>query len=171
MDASTSILDALAEQLSAEAMQRLSVDLGADSAATSNAISMALPILLGGLAKNVSDAEGAATLNRALENAGRTGAAIVDDILGFRRTAVEDGIARTTGLPAPQVGQLLTKLAPIVTGVIARLKIGAESLPAILGQANLEMARQTPAVGDLSRILDGDHDGQIADDIASIGKT
>ena len=58
-------------------------------------------------------------------------------------------------------------------GVPGRMKreqnVNAERLPEVLGQANLDMARQSAAVGDLSRILDGNHDGQIADDIARIG--
>jgi len=44
----------------------MSAQLGTDTAATSNAISMALPILLGGLSKNAANAEGAAALDNAL---------------------------------------------------------------------------------------------------------
>ena len=78
-----------------------------------------------------------------------------------------------TGMDAPKVGHLLMMLAPLVMGVLGRMKrqenVGAEQLPVVLGQASLDMARQSVAVGDLSRILDGNHDGQIADDIARIG--
>ncbi|MDQ6801049.1 MAG: DUF937 domain-containing protein [Acidobacteriota bacterium] len=186
MDDSTSILDALQAQLGPDTIQKMSGQLGTDTAATSNAISMALPILLGGLSKNSANAEGAAALDNALtahdggilDNLSALlssggGGAILAHILGPRRTAVEDGVGRATGMDAPRVGQLLMMLAPLVMGVLGKMKreqnVDAEKLPAVLGQANLEMARQSTAVSDLSRILDGNHDGQIADDIARIG--
>ena len=186
MDDPTSILNALEAQLGPETIKKMSGQLGTDTAATSNAISMALPILLGGLSKNSANAEGAAALDNALtahdggilDNltallASGGGAAILSHILGSRRTAVEDGVGRVTGMDAPRVGKLLIMLAPLVMGVLGRMKreqnVNAEKLPEVLGQANLDMARQSAAVGDLSRILDGNHDGQIADDIARIG--
>lgn len=187
MDDSPSILDALQEQLAPEAIQKMSEQLGTDTAATTNAISMVLPILLGGLSQNSANAEGAASLDNALTahdggildnlsallGSGGGGAAILAHILGSRRTAVEDGVGRATGMDAPKVGHLLMMLAPLVMGVLGRMKrqenVGAEQLPVVLGQASLDMARQSVAVGDLSRILDGNHDGQIADDIAVIG--
>jgi hypothetical protein len=186
MDDSTSILNALEAQLGSETIKKMSGQLGTDTAATSNAISMALPILLGGLSKNSASSEGAASLDNALtahdggilDNltallASGGGAAILSHILGSRRTAVEDGVGRATGMDAPRVGKLLIMLAPLVMGVLGRMKreqnVNVEKLPEVLGQANLDMARQSAAVGDLSRILDGNHDGQIADDIARIG--
>ena len=66
MDDSSSVLNALQAQLGPETIQRMSTQLGTDTAATSNAISMALPILLGGLSKNAANAEGAAALDNAL---------------------------------------------------------------------------------------------------------
>lgn len=188
MTTTVSVLDTLESQLGPDTIQRISTQLGTDTAATSDAISMALPILLGGLSKNAADAEGSAALDQALtehgdgilDNLGSllgsgVGAAILGHILGSRRGAVQDGVARATGLNAQQVAQLMTLLAPIVMAVLGRMKreknIGADELPVVLGQANLDMARQSAAVGDLSRILDSDKDGQIADDIARIGSS
>jgi hypothetical protein len=190
MDNSTSVLDALQAQLGPDTIQKMSAQLGTDTAATSNAISMAVPILLGGLSKNAANAEGAAALDNALNahdggildnlgallgGGGGVGAKILGHILGSRRAPVEQGVGRATGMNAQQVGQLLIMLAPLVMGVLGRMKrqqsVGAEQLPKVLGQANLEMARQSSAIGDLSRILDSNHDGQIADDVARIGSS
>ncbi|MGZ7030516.1 MAG: DUF937 domain-containing protein, partial [Thermoanaerobaculia bacterium] len=111
----------------------------------------------------------------ALLGSGGIGAAILTHILGSRRAPVEQGVGRASGMNAQQVGQLLMMLAPLVMGVLGRMKrqdgIGAERLPEVLGQASLDMTRQSPAAGDLSRILDSDHDGQIADDVARIGSS
>jgi hypothetical protein len=191
MNDTTSVLSALEAQLGPDAIQKMSAQLGTDTAATSNAISMALPILLGGLAKNVSNAQGAEALDNALGahdggildnigallrgNASGAGAAILAHILGSRRTPVEEGLGRATGLNAQQIGQLLAILAPLVMGVLGRMKrqqsIDAEKLPEVLGQTSLDMSRQSPAVGDLIRVLDSNHDGQIADDVARIGSS
>ena len=187
MSDSPSVLNALEAQLGPDAIKKMSGHLRTDTAATSNAISMAIPILLGGLAKNVANADGAAALDSALTahdggilddlaalvRGGGDGAGILGHILGSRRAPVEQGLGRATGLNAQQVGNLLMMLAPLVMGVLGRMKqdqsIGAEKLPEVLGQASLDMARQSPAVGELSRVLDSNHDEQIADDVARIG--
>lgn len=184
---SPSILDELAAHLGPDAIQSLSRQLGTDTAATSSAISMMIPILLGGLTQNTSTAEGAASLDTALAAhdgsilnnigalpaAGGAGGAILGHILGSRRAPVEQGVSRATGMSAQQAGQLLTMIAPVVMGVLGRMKhqenVGAEQLPEVLGQASLSMTRDSPAVGELSRIFDSNHDGQIADDVARIG--
>ena len=187
MDTSPSVLDALEAQLGPETIQAISSRLGTDTAATANAISMALPILLGGLSTNAASADGAAALDSALlahdggilDNLGDllrggAGAAILGHILGSRREAVKDGVGRASGLNAQQVGQLLALLAPLVMGVLGRLKragMGADQLPVILGKADLDMARQSTAVGDLRRVLDSNQDGGLADDIARIGSS
>jgi hypothetical protein len=189
MDDTPSVLDALEAQLGPDTIQKMSAQIGTDTAATSNAISMALPILLGGLSRNAGNADGAVALDNALTahdggildnlgallGSGGAGSAILSHIFGSRRTPVEQGVSRATGMNAQQVAQLLMMLAPLVMGVLGRMKrqqgVGAEQLPEVLGQANLDMARQSPAVGDLSRILDSNHDGQIADDIARIGSS
>ena len=188
MTTTVSVLDALEAQLGPETIQRLSTQIGTDSAATSDAISMALPILLGGLSKNAANAEGSAALDTALDAhdgsildnlggllSGGVGAAILGHILGKRRGAVQEGVGRATGLNAQQVSQLLALLAPIVMGVLGRMKreqnIKADELPLVLGQANLDMARQSTAVGGLSRIFDSNQDGEIADDIARLGSS
>jgi hypothetical protein len=188
MESSPSVLDALEAQLGPEVIQKMSSQLGTDTAATSNAISMALPILLGGLSKNAADADGSAALDSALNAhdgsildnlgallGGGAGGAILGHILGSRRSSVEQGVGRASGLNAQQISQLLVLLAPLVMGVLGRMKrqenIGADQLPVVLGKANLEMSRQSTAVGDLSRVMDTDADGDIAEEIARIGSS
>lgn len=188
MDTTPSVLDALEAQLGPHTIQKLSERLGTNETVTSHAVSMAVPILLGRLSNAAADKEGAAALDTALnahdggvlDNLGvllgnGSGAAILGHILGSRRAPVEEGVARATGLNASQVGNLLTILAPLVMGVLGRMKrqqsVSAEQLPVVLGQANLDMARQSTGIGDLSRLLDSNEDGHIADDIARIGST
>jgi hypothetical protein len=190
MDNTSPVLDALEAQLGPETIQKLSDQLGTDTAATSNAVSMALPILLGALSKNASNADGAASLDNALNahdggilgnlgailgGGGGIGGKILGHILGSRRAPVEEGVGRATGMDAQQVGRLLMMLAPLVMGVLGRMKrhenVGADKLPEVLGKANLDLTRRSPAVGDLSRVLEGDHEGSMADEVARIGSS
>ena len=148
-----SILGALQQHLNPQTIQQMSSAIGADPAATSSAISMALPALLGGLKGNVANPEGAASLDRALnahdgsilDNLGGLfggdgpGASILGHIFGSRRAPVEEGVARTSGLDAAQVARLMAMLAPIVMGVLGRMKqqkgLDANRLPEVLQQS------------------------------------
>jgi hypothetical protein len=150
-------LDAITQHLTPETIQQLSSSIGADPAATSKAVSLALPALLGGLAKNASSPDGAVALDRALDahdggildnlggllgggggGMGGIGGAILGHIFGHHQGPVETGVAKGSGLDAQQVGRLLMMLAPIVMGVLGRMKrkdgIGASQLPDVLQQ-------------------------------------
>ena len=155
----TSVLDAVRQQLGPDTIQQLSGALGADPATTSNAISLALPALLGGLAQNAAQPEGAAALDSALNQhdgsildnlssmlgggsgagsgaLGGIGGAILGHIFGGRRGSVEEGVGKASGLNAAQVAQLMAMLAPIVMAVLGRMKqakgLDANRLPEVL---------------------------------------
>ena len=132
-----SIYDSVTEQLSGSNLTQLSQQIGADEATTSQAVQAALPVLLGGLARNASRPEGAASLGTALDehrgsglmdNLGGllgnaesgAGAGILGHIFGGRRETVESGVGQATGLKQQQVGKLLMVLAPIVMAALAR---------------------------------------------------
>ncbi len=151
----SSILDAVRQQLGPDAIQQMSSALGADPATTSNAISAALPALLGGLSQNAAQPQGAAALDNALNDhdggildnlggllgggaLGGIGGKILGHILGSKREPVEQDVSRSSGLDAAQVAQLMAMLAPIIMGVLGRMKknkqIDANALPNVLNQ-------------------------------------
>ena len=165
----------------------MSEQLGADPATTSTAISAAIPALLGGLSQNVSSPQGAADLSNALDahdggilgnlgallgGGGGIGGAILGHIFGTRRGPVEQGVSQASGMNAQQVGQLLMMLAPLVMGVLGRMKkdegLGAHQLPEVLGQSTTGTA-STGASGAFGGILDRNHDGSIVDDVTQMG--
>lgn len=131
-----SIFDSVTEQLSGTNLTQLSQQIGADESTTSQAVQAALPMLLGGLARNASSPNGAASLDNALndhrgglmENLGGllgnaeagAGAGILGHIFGQKRATVETGVGEATGLKQQQVGKLLMVLAPIVMAALAR---------------------------------------------------
>jgi hypothetical protein len=180
----TSILDAVRQQLGPDAIQQMSGALGADPAATSNAVSLALPAILGGLSQNAAQPQGAAALDTALDahdgsildnlggllgggGGGGIGGAILGHIFGGRRATVEQGVGHGSGLNAGQVAQLMAMLAPIVMGVLGRMKqtkgLDASRLPEVLQQSS------HPGTPGLGGMLDSNHDGSVADDLLRMG--
>jgi hypothetical protein len=186
-----SILETLEQQLGPSAIGQLSRSLGADPGTTSNAVSVALPALLGALSKNASTDHGAAALDRALDDhdgsildniggffgsgGSDIGSAILGHVFGPKRSAVEQGVGKASGLSGQQSAQMLAMLAPIVMGVLGRAKqeqgLDASGLPGVLQQSAREIQSRTPALGGLSSMLDANHDGQIADDVMRAGKS
>ena len=65
---SNSILDMVGQQLSGNTVNQISQQLGSDPNSTAQAIQMALPMLVGGLAHNAQNPQGAAALDTALES-------------------------------------------------------------------------------------------------------
>jgi hypothetical protein len=57
----------LGQQQGDEALQEISNNVGAEPSLVNTAIQMALPTILGGLARNASTPEGAESLNNALD--------------------------------------------------------------------------------------------------------
>lgn len=181
----TSILDAVRQQLGPDTIQQMSGALGADPSATSNAVSLALPTILAGLSRNAAQPQGAAALDTALNahdgsvldnlggllgGGGGIGGAILGHIFGSRRGTVEQGVGRSSGLNAGQVAQLMAMLAPIVMGVLGRMKqtrqLDANRLPEVLQQSREQGEKEIPGLGG---ILDANNDGSVADDLLRMG--
>ena len=74
-----SLLDMVQQQLGGGAVDNIAQQIGADPQQTRGAIDMALPVLMGGLAQNAEQPEGAESLNRALDD--HTGT--LDQVSGF----------------------------------------------------------------------------------------
>ena len=187
----SSILDAVSQQLGPDAIEQMSRSLGADPGTTSNAVNLALPTLLGGLSRNASQPEGAAALDNALKahdgsildnlggilgggggTGGGIGGAILGHIFGAKRGPVEQGVGRASGLNAGQVAQLMAMLAPIVMGVLGRMKqskgLDANQLPDVLNQSREQGEKEVPGLGGL---LDANNDGSVTDDLLRMGSS
>ena len=122
----SSILQQLQQQLGGGVTDQISRQLGTDRSATGQAISAALPVLLGALARNASSTEGADALNGALERDhdgsvldqlggflgqgdSGPGEAILKHVLGARQGRVTQGLGQATGLNAGQIASILAR--------------------------------------------------------------
>jgi hypothetical protein len=161
-----SILEILNDQLDDDAIAKISGLLGADTKATERAITGAIPVLIGALARNASSGDGLSSLAKAvskdhdgslLDNLGGflggggntgMGEAILGHILGGRSQRTTTGLSQATGLNAGSVMKLLAILAPIVMAAIGRSQRQAQAPSAQQGGFN-------PA--DLSDILQRDN--------------
>jgi len=183
------LLDAVGQQLGGNTLTQISQQLGTDEATAAKAVSVALPLLLGGLNRNATTPEGAAALDQALTrdhvaspladapsqavanpNAFNAGG-ILGHIFGQRQAPVQEGVAKASGIDLQSAGKVLMILAPIVMAQLARARNaqGANaSAGSVLQTEQQHIERQVPGIGGLASILDRDHDGSIADDIANI---
>lgn len=188
-----SMLESLIGTFGGDAIQKISQQLGTNPAQAQQALSAALPALLGGLAKNASTPQGAADLHAAVTSdhdgsilnnvaaamqnpATGDGNAILGHILGGRQQAVEGAIARATGLDQAKVATLLPMLAPVVMGYVGRMQqqqgLNAGGLSKVLGEAGQLMSGQVGGVmGSLLQALDANHDGSVVDEaVGALGK-
>lgn len=185
------IMDILGQALGGRAVGEMSRSIGADRDQTAAAVAAALPLLVGALSKNSSTGGGAASLFGALDRdhdgsilddvagifdgaAQEPGDAILGHVLGNRRSGVETGISRASGLDAAKVARLLSLLAPLVMGALAKARrqrgLDAGGLSSFLEDERRSTENAVPDVmSSLGRLLDADADGSAIDDVAQIG--
>lgn len=158
-----SLQDLLGPQQGNEALQEISGQVGAEPSMVNTAIQAALPAILGGLASNAADPQGAQSLDTALEqdhdgsilgSLGSLGSLVLDQSTPTPRQADAGGIlghilgagqqnevvqqaSQKSGLQMGQVAQILMMLAPIVMGYLGQQKrqqnVGADGLGGLLG--------------------------------------
>ena len=176
------IIGDLLGALGPRAMHNLANPIGSEPDRTHAAVQAALPILLGALARNARDPDGAASLHQAIEEdhsalditdvlasvsaGGGDGQAILRHVLGGRQSAAAEGISQASGLGRGQALQLLKMLAPLVLSYLAkrsqRAGMSAGGLGAMLGQEEQQLQSQGGLGGRLmGAVLDRDHDGDV----------
>ncbi len=190
-----SLIGMLTQQLGAQAVGQIAKKLGADQGMIGKAITAALPMIIGALAKNASNKRGAESLANAIERdhdgsiLGNLGGylggpqatkddGILKHIFGSKRGGVESILGQMAGLNSGQSGNLLNMLAPIVMGMLGKAKktgnLDAGGLAEMLGQQRRHIPAPTPKVGGglldgLLGMMDSDRDGSYKDDLLGLG--
>lgn len=177
------LLDGLMGQLGEGGVSQIAQSLGVDESTASGAIGMALPAILGGLAKNSQSADGAQSLATALDRhddsifgslgalvgGGGDGAQILGHVLGAKQGSVEQNLVGQSGMDASMIARLLPMLAPLVMGYLSKQRsaggLDASGLGSLLGQEREASEQKSPGLGGLASILDADGDGSIMDDV------
>ena len=192
------LLDLLSSPMGKQIISGVSGSTGQSESATGNLLSMAMPVLMGAMKKNVQTPEGAAGLMGALagkhnggildnlgglfnggvdESVQQEGAGILGHLLGGNQANVENALSQKSGMDSGAVGQVLKIAAPILMGVIGKQTQQAgvsdsNGMNALLGGMLGGQPKENQSL--ISSLLDSDGDGSILDDIAGMalgGKT
>jgi len=184
-----SLSDELIQHLRGEPFARISQQLGVPQAEAANAAQAALPLLLGALGRNASQANGAEALFSALQKdhagtdlgavlgGGGQGDQILAHVFGGRQTRAEDALGTATGLGGDRASQLLRMLAPLVLAYLAKRlfsqpgNASPAALGDVLGQEHQRVIEDREGSGGLlGAVLDQDGDGQLGlGDLMKIG--
>jgi len=159
---------------------------------TADVLSMAMPLLLGAMKKNVSSPQGAEGLMSALSNKHdgsildnlgglfqggvddsviNDGAGILGHVFGGKQPQVENALSEKSGLDAGSVGQILKIAAPIVMGFLGKQTAqsnvsDSSGMNALLGSMLGGQPQQNQSL--ITTLLDADGDGSILDDVAGM---
>lgn len=185
-----SLTASLFSQLQGTGVQQVSQQLGLDQNQATQAVSAALPLLMGALGSNASQPQGAQSLLNALQKdhlgggggggggfdlggilgavlggggggAATNGAGILGHVFGGQTDQAAQVLGNKTGLDSGRAGQLLAILAPIVMSFLAQ-RFAQQGNANELGQALGAEAAPAAAggIGGLLNAFDQDGDGQ-----------
>ncbi|HUQ18292.1 MAG TPA: DUF937 domain-containing protein [Gemmatimonadaceae bacterium] len=164
------IFDTVQQQLGPDTINQVSQQLGVDSATAQQAVTAALPVVLGGMASHADDPAAAAAIHSEADNhasllgglgnlipgggggggilgglASAVGAgglgSVLGSVLGSKNTQVQDGVSKASGLDPQRSKQLMMILVPIVLAAIAHHK----------RQSNLDPAQMSPSLQNEAR--------------------
>ncbi|WP_116768910.1 DUF937 domain-containing protein [Maribacter litoralis] len=159
---------------------------------TANVLSMAMPLILGAMKKNVSTPEGAQGLMSALssnhsggildnlgglfsggvdESVMNDGAGILGHVFGSKQPQVESALSAKSGLDSGSVAQILKIAAPIVMGFLGKQTAQSNvsdgtGMNALLGSMLGGQPQENQSL--ITSLLDADGDGSILDDVAGM---
>lgn len=159
---------------------------------TADVLSMAMPLLLGAMKKNVSSPQGAQGLMSALsskhdgsilddlgglfgggvdQSVVEDGAGILGHVFGNRQPQVENALSQKSGLDVGSIASILKIAAPIVMGYLAKQKAksnvnDANGMNSLLGSMLGGQPQQNQSL--IMSLLDADGDGSVLDDVAGM---
>ncbi|MBP6399012.1 MAG: DUF937 domain-containing protein [Saprospiraceae bacterium] len=191
------ILQMLQGQLGEGMIEQLAGQIGADKDQTAAAANGVFSALLSGINKNVADPQGAQSFMSALErdhdgsildNIGdlimgsasapstptTNGAGILNHVLGNNQGGIADAIGKMSGMDSGKVTQLLITLAPMVLGMLGKMRNNEQvnsggGLIDLIGKTVQGSTEQQSSGSIFTRLLDRDGDGSVMDDLLQMG--
>jgi len=186
------LLDLLSSPMGKQLISGVASQTGQPENKTADVLSMAMPLLLGAMKKNVSSPQGAEGLMNALsskhdggllDNLGglfgggvdqsviNDGAGILGHVFGGKQANVENALSQKSGLDAGTVAQILKIAAPLVMAYLGKQKAqsnvnDANGLNSLLGSMLGGQPAQNQSL--ITTLLDADGDGSVLDDVAGM---
>lgn len=171
----SSMLESLIGMLSGDTLGKISKQVGVPEEKAKEALPDILAVLTGALAKNSSQQQSAQSLSNALAKdhdgsilnnlsdyinnyKSGEGDGILGHVLGGKRTALEQGLSKKTGLDMGTIANLLTMAAPLIMGALGKTQkqqgFSLDSLTNILGSESSQAKSLAPgAIEILNQIL------------------
>ena len=186
------LLDLLNSPMGKQLISGVSGQTGQPENKTADVLSMAMPLLLGAMKKNVSSPQGAQGLLSALSNKHdgsilndlgslfgggvdesvmQDGAGILGHVFGNKQPQVENALSQKSGLDTGSIAQILKIAAPIVMGFIGKQTSqsrinDSNDMNALLGSMLGGQPQENQSL--ITTLLDADGDGSILDDVAGM---
>lgn len=187
------LMDLLNSDIGKQLISGASAKSGQSEGTTANILSMALPVLMGAMKKNVQTPDGAAGLMGALSgkhsggildmlgdvmgNGGPSddvmsdGAGILGHLLGGKQSQVENALSSKSGVDAGSIASILKVAAPVLMGVLGKQTqqsgvSDANGMNALLGSMLGGQPKENQSL--ITTLLDADGDGSILDDVAGM---
>ncbi len=186
------LLDLLDSPMGKQMIQGVSGQTGQPENKTADVLSMAMPLLLGAMKKNVSQPGGAEGLMNALsskhdgsildnfdglfgggvdQEVMDDGAGILGHVFGNKQSNVENALSQRSGIDAGSIANILKIAAPIVLGYLGKQRANnsvndASGMNSLLGGLLGGQPEQNQSL--LTTLLDSDGDGSILDDVAGM---
>ncbi|MDE3740353.1 DUF937 domain-containing protein [Maribacter polysaccharolyticus] len=186
------LLDLLNSPMGKQLISGVAGQTGQPESKTADVLSMAMPLLLGAMKKNVSSPQGAEGLMSALsskhdgsilddlgglfgggldESVLSDGAGILGHVFGNKQPQIENALSQKSGLDAGAVANILKIAAPIVMGFLGKQKAqsnvsDAGGMNTLLGSMLGGQPQQNQSL--ITTLLDADGDGSVLDDVAGM---
>jgi hypothetical protein len=184
------LFQSLTGMLQGDAVKNMAEKFGVGEEVVQKVVAMGLPMIVGGLNKNVTDPKGAESLNNALDqhdgsllsnlsnafssnasNIMQDGMKILGHVLGSTQQPAQNQISKGVGVSSELVGNILSMAAPLVLEFLGQKK--KEQGLDVKGIVNIVQttAQQAPQkeMSMIEKFLDRNGDGSIVDDVMDIG--
>lgn len=188
----TGLLDLLNSPEGRQIVNGVAGQTGQSEGNTASILSMAMPLLLGAMKKNVSTPSGADGLMNALSSkhdgsildnlgglfAGGVDQSVMDDgagilghVFGNKQTNVEQALSQKSGVDSGSIASILKIAAPLVMGYLGKQTSqnqvsDAAGMNSLLGGILGGQPAQNQSL--ITTLLDADGDGSILDDVAGM---
>ncbi|MFK5973109.1 MAG: DUF937 domain-containing protein [Flavobacteriaceae bacterium] len=187
------LLDLLSSPMGKQLISGVAGQTGQQESATSSVLSMAMPLILGAMKKNVSSSpQGAQGLMNALsskhdgsildnlggffgggvdQSAMDDGAGILGHLFGDKQGNVENALSQKSGMDSGSIANILKIAAPLIMGFIGKQTkqsniSDASGMNSLLGGLLGGQPQQNQSL--ITTLLDADGDGSILDDVAGM---
>ncbi|PCJ94175.1 MAG: hypothetical protein COA50_13570 [Flavobacteriaceae bacterium] len=186
------LLDLLGSPMGKQLIQGVAGQTGQSTNKTADVLSMAMPLLMGAMKKNVSSPQGAEGLLSALSSKHSggilddlgglfgggvdqtvmdDGAGILGHILGNKQPQVESALSQKSGMDIGSIASILKIAAPLLMGYLGKQKAqnnvsDANGLNGLLGGLLGGQPKQNQSL--IESLIDADGDGSVLDDVAGM---